>query len=226
LKRSALYHIERAIRRLRRSRKSPDQKKPELATWVQMVIAGGSLATAIFTFFILRTQLAEMRIERRAWVSSSDTTIFGDVVHDARGIHMNAMFSLKNTGHTPALDAFVSFQPSLEGGSPKQSAKACHDAADAQLHVSVFPGEVLQQGVGATISQKDLDQAKEMSLLPTVIACIAYKDAATGVFHFTPYNYWIQMADGSSPLRAFKEQSVIPANQLVLVHIQNSLAPD
>ena len=147
-------------------------------------------------------------------------------------------FKLKNSGHSPSRAAFVSFTPSLDGGSgPDVTKKVCADAENSTLKLNIFPGDTVTQNIGGLIPEVDFIRFKDDerignfsridTILPSVTACIAYKDMETDTFHHTTYVFYLSKeGSDASPLRMMLDEHAIPAGDLTLVSLPIALVAD
>jgi hypothetical protein len=210
-----------------------NQGQPK-SEWQRKLETFGPIAAILAAFFalsqttIMRDQLDAMRDEQRPWLFGRPITVTGNLVHDDSGLQIQMSFNLQNIGHSPAQHTFISFTPSLSGGGPQVTAKVCSDAEKSMFKLTIFPGDSFTQSVGGKIPESEFAKYRDAmkngneslvkTILPTVTACIAYKDNSGKVFHHTPYTYYLALSDAnSSPLPLMLNEKIIPADALSLV---------
>jgi hypothetical protein len=199
-----------------------------------------SVVVAVFQWSALHStddkigrQLSLIEADQRAWLSSS-LTITGNLTPGADGLIATIPFTLKNTGKSPAIDAFVAAELTLSGWGPNQTKEVCEKAERSTLKLSIFPGDTLFQSIGANLPKAELDRFRNQqgrisaaTVLPGLGACVAYRDVLTRKFHHTPSNFYISLAGrDASPLPMMLGDSPIPANSLMLVSVPIGQMPD
>ena len=154
----------------------------------------------------LRTQIEEMRLEQRAWVSITSITIVG-ASRDTNGINLTFQYSVENSGHNPATNAFLNTK--LYIGTVATGTTAGNVAVENQLCRSpfvqgysgfaVFPGQKKNSNsVTWTLPQAEIDRAEKNfgeridSIPISALVCLAYKDAVTQTWRGTPEAYLIE----------------------------------
>jgi hypothetical protein len=193
--------------------------------------------TSVRQWTVANGQLAIMQADHRAWISASPINLVESLTHNASGLSLTMQFTLKNTGRSPSRATFVSFTPSLSGQGPEVTKKVCSDAENSMFGLTIFPGDIVVQGVGGVIPEAELagfrDDMKNGnfsrldSVLPAITACIAYRDMESETFHHTSYAFYISKAGGdASPLRTMLSEQAIRASDFTLVSMPVGLLAD
>lgn len=169
---------------------------------IGIVAAIMTAVAAIVSTWIFQGQLREMQDSDRAWVSAPDIRIINSAVHDKSGLQFTMFLTFKNSGHSPARHTFFAWHVYFQGGVEKiLETDVCGEAEKSSLVVTVFPGEPLGQGVGSHISETDLASTEAMptrqqdTIIPMILACIAYQDSRSNEFHHTPYVFVLTSKD-------------------------------
>jgi hypothetical protein len=148
----------------------------------------------------LRTQIEEMKLEQRAWVSITSISI-SDARKDINGLSPTFRYSVENSGRNPASN--VNFNAKLylmpgTGTTVGNFAVENHlcqppGVANNSLGFAVFPGQKTPDyQIGFTFSQADIDNyeaklGKKIGSFPiAVLACLGYMDAVSQTWHGTP----------------------------------------
>lgn len=197
-------------------------------TIATIVMAVATVATALVSSMqweALRDQLSLIEADQRPWVSSN-VTIIGNLVPSATGLRMTVHFTMKNSGKSPAHEAFVGAATSLTGWGPNQSAKICKEAAKSMLKHTVFPGETVVQPIEIAVPEAELSRFRSKpdnaaaAVLPALGACVAYKDSLSKKFHHTPSSFYISLVGSdASPLPKMLENQPISTSTLQLVSV-------
>jgi hypothetical protein len=183
--------------------------------------------TSVRLSTIANGQLAIMQADHRAWISAFPINLVGSLTHNDSGLSFTMQFTLKNTGRSPSRATFVSFTPSFSGQGPQVTKKVCSDAENSMLRLTIFPGDIVVQGVGGMIPEiafarfrddmKNGNFSRIDTILPSITACIAYRDMESDTFHHTSYAFYISKSGSdASPLRMMLDQQTISASDFML----------
>jgi hypothetical protein len=174
-----------------------------LMTSLTAVIAvGGIIGACIFynQLAVMKGQLVEMKTAskiaeeslvatQRPWVSVKLAIGPRGLFFDPNGANLDLIFSLKNTGPTPAVNVRIVGSSRIDVGhlGPKdrisELEKMCADATRQPPNPkmsaqTIFPGETLDLNITYSFANKELlDLVTEEShgfILPVVIGCIDY----------------------------------------------------
>ncbi len=205
-----------------------------------LVAALGSISAVVvgvLQWIVMGGQQSIMQADHRPWVSAFPINIVGNLTHSEAGLQITMQFTLKNTGHSPSRAVFVSFTPSLGGSGQEITHKVCTDSENSMLKLNIFPGDTVIQSIGGLIPETEFtryrDDAKNGNFglidtkLPSITACIAYKDMEADAFHHTSYTFYISKAGSdASPLRTMLDENSIPSSDLMLVSLPIYLVAD
>jgi hypothetical protein len=178
-----------------------------------------------------------MQADHRAWISASPINLVGSLIRNDSGLSLSMQFTFKNTGRSPSRATSVSFAPSLGGSGPEVTKKVCADAENSTLKMTIFPGDIVAQGVGGMIPETEFARfrddmkngnfARIDTILPAITACIAYRDTESDTFHHTSYAFYLSKSGSdASPLRMMLDQKTIPASDFMLVSVPVGLLAD
>jgi len=134
------------------------------------------------------SRLAEETLEatQRPWVSIKPGIGPRGLYFDVNGANLDLVFSLKNSGPTPAVSVRIEGAPRIDVGSNDRInalEKVCTEAKAQAEHPrmaahTIFPGETLDMNITYTFANKEQVAlaAERMHgfILPVVIGCVDY----------------------------------------------------
>lgn len=147
--------------------------------------------------WIFQGQLNEARDEQRPWLFAQSIGLADPVTHDANGIRVSLAFVVTNSGHLPGSYVTVGLHAfPFPLGNLKEYASVERQVCDRTidfLGISVFPNYTTPPWTWITYVE-NADIAKYAAsnpnlakmIMPTIIACVIYRDPA-GKDHHTPY---------------------------------------
>jgi hypothetical protein len=164
-----------------------------------IIAVGGLIGAYIFNkqLTVMKGQLAEMKTAsriaednliatQRPWISVNLTIGPRGLFFDANGANLDLIFSLKNTGTTPAITVRIEGSPRIDVGVNDRIAeleKVCATAGQEPPHPkmfahTIFPGETLHLPISYSFASKELLDsmtAKPPGFVhPVIIGCIDY----------------------------------------------------
>jgi hypothetical protein len=160
----------------------------------------------------LRTQIEEMRLEQRAWVSITSIEVSSGR-RDVNGLSLDFQYYVENSGRNPAsnvnlnakLYIFIATGSAL--GDFAEENRLCKPSGVANeiLGFAVFPGQKKPGNPQRwTLAQADIDRfearfGEKIGALPvSVLACLTYKDAVSQTWHGTPAAFIVQSVSENS----------------------------
>lgn len=212
--RAAVQNIERELHAAndeetpRRRRERCWNHSGTVGLWAAAIV--GSLAIYSSTHdsdkqrAAMKSQLDEMQVEERAWVSiaGDQAAVEGASMDNQGGLNFELGAMLRNTGKAPAVHVYVVAQGSVAAGLPYGSWQAWQEAvcqkSSTHLEATVFPGDqVPVRNFSAYIDPGQVKKRKSESgnpvIAPTVVVCVVYQDTLTKQLHHTPYQFEIRM---------------------------------
>jgi len=147
--------------------------------------------------------------------------------YDVNGVRVDLQFTLRNTGLTPALGAFVNMEafPSRPNNVPAERQRICSLRVD--IGIDVFPNEEQPRPIGTTISRETVDefwrryQSFRPMIFPYIIACVIYGSPFEGETHHTPIAFSLVRrhsdVEGRAPIGIFVDEGRVPVSNLLLV---------
>ena len=147
----------------------------------------------------LQTQIKEMRLEQRAWVSLTSAKI-SEASRDVNGIRLGFQYSVENSGRNPAsnvslnVELYILIAFGKISDTISQETKLCQPPiANDNLGVSLFPRQTLPDLNFVTylrqtdIANFEAQHGRTIASLPIVVlGCLSYKDAVDQTWHGTP----------------------------------------
>jgi hypothetical protein len=144
------------------------------------------------------TASAELELAQRPWIDF-DFRIIGGLHQEADGITLKVNFSLKNIGHSPALDVFpeaigfVAYKGHMDENATQEDLCKRMAAAKGFDHLipQIFPDRPpIVQPVIVTFNQSDVDAAKPGGFFqPVVLGCIDYHSSFSDKHLQAPFIY-------------------------------------
>ncbi|NBB17041.1 hypothetical protein GVN21_16870 [Caulobacter sp. SLTY] len=148
----------------------------------------------------MREDLAESRLERRAWlklkpVPNGDFHLFPE-----GGLHHELKFDIENVGSLPALDVWVDSRYVIDP-DPMEKPPSCVLGKLADLNLrprrTVFPGEVVRlDAPSQLVSRLEYDQRLEPGQTRArfvLRTCIYYRSGSGAAYHQTGSAYEVQV---------------------------------
>jgi len=144
------------------------------------------------------TAAEELELSQRPWVDFS-FRIIGGLHQESNGITLKVDFSLKNIGHSPALDVFpeaigfVAYKGHMDENTAQQD--LCNRMAAAKGFDHLIPQiftdrPAIHQPVIVTFNQADIEAAKPGGFFqPVILGCIDYHSSFSDKHLQAPFIY-------------------------------------
>lgn len=159
----------------------------------------------------LRTQVEEMKLEQRAWVSITSIKISG-ARRNVNGLSLDFQYSVENSGRNPASNVFLNAKlyvfvatGSSLGDFAEENRLCKPPIVNDFLGFAVFPRQKSPDITETwTLDQADIDRSeaslgKKIGSVPIpVLACLAYKDAVSQTWHGTPAAFLVSSVGENS----------------------------
>jgi hypothetical protein len=159
---------------------------------------------------------------------SADIEPGGDLSYDENGARVTLLFTLRNTGHSPAQHV----RPSMQSFTRRfvlnvvtEQGEVCRTAESAS-GLTLFPGDQPRQLIASYISKDEIAKYTEgmrsefKTIFPTIIVCIGYKTLNEIEYHHTPYIFNLMVdrrKDGDSVTIINLSDGNIPRTDLRLM---------
>jgi hypothetical protein len=179
---------------------------------VTVIAAGIALSTLRVygrQLSVMQAQVREMQAEQRAWVSLSADSGISSMSIDSvnKDLRATVKASLQNTGKNPAVSAFINAEISvgetLPYGSMQSWQRSVCTRPNGDLGITLFPGSppfTFETNTGLVETERSYwSRLIERSpLVPVIVVCIIYRDAVTGLEHWTPLAFQVRTREGSA----------------------------
>jgi hypothetical protein len=216
-------------------KKSPFNIGTAIELFLGLALIGvGYLQFCVYTrqAGIMQTQANIAVATDRPWVLAAIAP--GALIFSDKGAHLDLQFTLKNTGHSPALHEIVvaDMFADTNGGridGISELKTLCDRIKKARGTMipgnPVFPGDqIVAPIVGVNISQEDMDNARRSmentkDILPEIIACIDYGTPFDVESRQTGYVFRVSKKDPTFPFgigHLDPSKGDIPASGLLL----------
>jgi hypothetical protein len=173
-----------------------------------VVLAGIAAANAVIVYYqwsVMRSQLSEMRLDSRPWISVESVTMIAPLEISKDGTLSKFVIRLKNVGKLPAIRVGASGDLIIrnhENALERQRAycravrKSLADTANDQSvlkpEYTIFPDQVRSIEVRASFRPDDFKRYEEWlnripgsAALPTFVGCANYEFPSDAGFHST-----------------------------------------
>jgi hypothetical protein len=171
-----------------------------------------------------RLTRATLELSQRPWLIA-DVRLVGPLKFDKMGgVTLPVWYSLKNTGHSPALkvwpsvEMFLPRNPETEPNMERD--KLCARADDSSSHMgqAVFPSGAAPDPtsiVGTAVGKEDIQRGQILNgfIIPTVILCIAYQATLDNEWHHTGMIFEVHKIENGQPF-AIKIGQDVPQDHL------------
>jgi len=159
-------------------------------------------------------------IANRAWVTV-EIQVGGPIVFDVNGASITLKYILKNVGHSPATNVWVSpriiypVPSTTEMGRFDHRSEMQKDIANLKtrpptpLGFALFPGDIIVQPITVSISQKDITRATKdiKAIYPVVVGAVDYRMGINNKAHQTGFIVEIKRNDAPRPATTAKNRS-------------------
>lgn len=196
--------------------------------WIQARIMGRQLRV---TADSVRVAENTLRIAQRAWMQI-EAVALGPLTYNVNGMNIGLMFTLKNTGQSPALHTRVNMLAYLRIQSrhnpqveQQKFAMANTGATKHGMGNIVFPNAPIRRHIGTTIPFDEIEGARtdflglrDDHVQVFVVGSVTYRLAFIDEVHQTGFIYNISVRDrhGVPGLLVNVEDGDIPADKLAL----------
>jgi hypothetical protein len=207
-------------------------KRLACATWV---IAGAgilSFVAALLQWNVLSSQLAEMRADKRPWISTN-VTIVSPLIYEKEHVSIKLKITMKNVGHSPAASlrpyAVMFFRNPRSLNAIEMQQEWCAQEGGKLLAVgygqgdTLFPGEIRDEIYSVSLKWEEVERERpdleKYKSLPnaTIIVCVDYKFAISDDIRRTATLYKLTRADSFFPSPINLEKIPVSAENLRLV---------
>lgn len=174
-----------------------------------------------------RTAQDTLVASNRPWLIAAPVSIFGPLEFTRGTIVLPVSYSIRNTGHSPAIKASINveiFVPryNVEREPEIELKSVCTRAENlsSQTGQAIFPtgdGPEIQGGV-STATNFQVDSARSF-IIPTIILCIAYQSTLNeNTWHHTGMIFTVDRVEPATPKMTFAIQpgQNLPADRLRL----------
>jgi hypothetical protein len=182
-----------------------------------VLVAGAAACFLLWQQHTMQGQLNEMRDEQRPWVSATAEPA-SDFTLDDAGAHFQVKFVLNNSGHSPALRAWVipNMYPLRQGINPIDEQKARCDKLRKRnptrvLGITIFPGKPENTTMGLeTMDRTSINLALserasvDKFIIPVIGGCVVYEYGTGDIVHETGFIYKISRVDAANPTARFQ----------------------
>jgi hypothetical protein len=177
-----------------------------------------AICSALFAgaSYFSSTDLAQKSLVavNRPWVKV-DIQVAGPIIYNVNGANFTLSYSLKNIGHSPAVNVGV-FPRLVYGlGYTNNRAEMMKDISARKMEAdgpgvgfSLFPDETIVQNIIVTMSNDEIKGATRSSqaIYPSAVGSVIYRMALDDMLHQTGFIVQIRRSDRPTPFTTEKNR--------------------
>lgn len=170
---------------------------------------------------------SQLELSERPWVDA-DIKVSGPLYFNVNGANLNVLITLRNTGHSPAVNTTINpgFMLLYGGPDPRTyrnqlCAQARNNVTALDYGTTLFPNATFPQPETITIPQKTVGESsskqKGKMIWPVVVVCTAYGSMFNKSIYTTAYIMQVtRLQDNNLPTTVYNIGEDVPQNRLVL----------